>query len=100
LSPSTKVLFEPIGKKIDASANETILEIATRAGVGIRSECGGIQTCGKCRIVVKNGRGLTSLTEKERQILSKEDIEVGQRLACATRLVGDLDRLTIMLPPR
>jgi uncharacterized 2Fe-2S/4Fe-4S cluster protein (DUF4445 family) len=99
LSPSTKVLFEPIGKKIDASANETILEIATRAGVGIRSECGGAQTCGKCRIIVKNGRGLTSLTDKERQILSQENISEGQRLACAVRLVGDLDRLTITLPP-
>jgi uncharacterized 2Fe-2S/4Fe-4S cluster protein (DUF4445 family) len=99
LSPSTNVLFEPIGKKIDASANETILEIAIRAGIGIRSECGGVQTCGKCRVILKNRKGLTSLTEKERQILSQENISEGNRLACAAKIVAGLEHLTITLPP-
>jgi uncharacterized 2Fe-2S/4Fe-4S cluster protein (DUF4445 family) len=99
LSPLTKVLFEPIGKKIDASANETILEIATRAGVGIRSECGGVQTCGKCRVIVKDRRGLTSLTEKENLLLSQASISEGYRLACAAKISADLDHLTITLPP-
>ena len=99
LSPLIKVLFEPIGKKIDASANETILEIATRAGVGIRSECGGVQTCGKCRVIVKDRRGLTSLTEKEKLLLSQASIFEGYRLACAAKISADLDHLTITLPP-
>ena len=93
------MLFEPIGKKIDASANETILEIATRAGVGIRSECGGAQTCGKCRVIVKDRKGLTSLTEKEKQLLSQANISEGYRLACAAKISADLDHLTIALPP-
>ncbi len=93
------MLFEPIGKKIDASANETILEIATRAGVGIRSECGGAQTCGKCRVIVKDRKGLTSLTEKEKQLLSQTRISEGYRLACAAKISADLDHLTIALPP-
>ena len=99
MSPLTKVLFEPIGKKTDASTNETILEIASRTGIGIRSECGGAQTCGKCRIIVKNSKGLTSLTDKERRILSQENISGGQRLACAAKIVADLDHLTITIPP-
>ncbi len=99
LSPSIKVLFEPIGKKIDATSNETILEIAARAGVGIRSECGGAQTCGKCRVIVYDGKGLTSLTEKEKQLLSQENISEGQRLACAAKISSDVDHITITLPP-
>ena len=50
--------------------------------------CGGIGRCGKCR--VRATGALSALTDGERTCLSAEDLARSVRLACCTRVLGDV----------
>ena len=93
-----KILFEPYGRKVEAQIPSTILEVAQTNEIGVRSECGGKQACGKCRVMVKDQTGLNGLTVKEKLILSEDEIALGYRLACDARLESGADKITVMVP--
>jgi len=89
-------LFEPEGKKVSVSAGTTIFDAAKDAGVGVRSECGGKGLCGKCRVIVKDSKALSDLTEIERRFLQTSEVESGYRLACQARILNDVK---VIIPP-
>ncbi len=95
MSPA-KLLFEPYGIRIDAEPGETVLEAARASGIGIRSECGGAQTCGKCKIISREG--LSEVTKGERRVLTKQQLAEGYRLACAAKVLPGFERITIAVP--
>lgn len=97
MGSTVRVLFEPYGLRADANPNETILDAAIRIGVGIRSECGGTQICGKCRVQVRDQRGLTPATPKECKLLN-EKIQSSYRLACSARILQDANPITVVIP--
>lgn len=90
------VVFEPEGKKVEVPSGSTVFNAAKEAGISIRSECGGKGTCGKCKVIVKNSRAVSKITEAERKHLSKSEIKLGYRLACQTIV---LQNVTVMIPP-
>ena len=45
-----RVTFSPIGNTAEAKANETVLDVARRAGAPIGNACGGIGVCNRCRV--------------------------------------------------
>jgi uncharacterized 2Fe-2S/4Fe-4S cluster protein (DUF4445 family) len=98
LDTRVKMLFEPYGRKVEARIPSTVLEVAQNNGVGIRSECGGKQACGKCRVMVKDQAGLNGATDKEKLVLSEDEIVRGYRLACEARLTSNVDKITVMVP--
>ena len=76
-----RVTFSPLGKSAVAKPNETVLDVARRAGAPIGNSCGGIGICGRCRVrVVEGGENLTPPTRFE-----KND----DRLACQAVVLGD-----------
>jgi len=79
---SITVIFEPEGRKVRTTSGTSIFETACKAGVGIRSECGGKGNCGKCRVVVRDKNAVTKVTEAEIKHLSSWEIDSGYRLAC------------------
>lgn len=87
-----KVKFEPSGIVCEnACEGETVLGIAQKNGENLAADCGGTGVCGRCKIrIVQNLENTSPLTEKERKILSTEELENGIRLACMTRICGDL----------
>ena len=90
------VVFEPEGKKVMMQPGATVLEAAKKIGVGIRSECGGKGTCGKCKVVIKDNKAVSKLTEAELKHLSKLEIDSGYRLACQTRIKQNV---VVTVPP-
>lgn len=54
--------------------------------------CGGHGKCGKCRVICRGS--LSSVTEREKEVLSEKEIKDGVRLACQTRITGDCEILT------
>jgi len=90
------IVFEPEGKRIRTSLGATVYRVAKEAGVGIRSECGGTGTCGKCRVIIRNSNAVSRVTEAERKHLSRSEIDNGYRLACQTKI---LRNVTVMIPP-
>jgi ferredoxin len=77
-----RVTFSPLGNSAVAKLNETILDVARRAGAPIGNSCGGIGVCNRCRVrIVEGAENLTPRTRFE------SDAE--QRLACQAVVLGD-----------
>jgi len=77
-----RVTFSPIGNTAEARANETILDVARRAGAPIGNSCGGIGVCNRCRVqIVEGGENLTPPTRFE--------TNPPERLACQAVVLGN-----------
>ncbi|MEM2419235.1 MAG: ASKHA domain-containing protein [Candidatus Hadarchaeales archaeon] len=75
---------------------ESLLQHARRAGVRIRSLCGGMGLCKKCLVKVERGSELLSPpTHAEEEI---DGIREGFRLACQA-VVEEIGELEISVPP-
>ena len=68
---SYTVDFEPIGRRVKCSSEETILDCAHRFGVGINSVCGAQGTCHSCKVQVLGGT-VTEPTANELEAFSRE----------------------------
>jgi uncharacterized 2Fe-2S/4Fe-4S cluster protein (DUF4445 family) len=88
------VQLQPVGKRAEVPAGTTVMDAALGAGVGITSVCGGQGTCGRCRIVVTAGP-LGEPVDADRRAFTRVELAGGHRLACRTRVTGDL---TVGLP--
>jgi uncharacterized 2Fe-2S/4Fe-4S cluster protein (DUF4445 family) len=80
-----RVDFEPIGKRVEINAGETLLEAAQAAGIELVAVCGGMGTCERCRVQVIRGK-LSAVTEVEKSVFSENELEKGMRLACQARV--------------
>ena len=87
-----RVRFKPDGVELYVRPGTLITEAAANAGCGVETPCGGMGTCGKCRIVVREG--VSSPDKAERRLLSQDELADGVRLACRTRLLADAEVFT------
>jgi uncharacterized 2Fe-2S/4Fe-4S cluster protein (DUF4445 family) len=81
-----KVFFKPTNRSSKAGSKENLLEVATRADVHINASCGGQGTCGKCKVLVEDGKVKTKSTGN----LTNKEIANGYVLACQSEVVTDL----------
>jgi uncharacterized 2Fe-2S/4Fe-4S cluster protein (DUF4445 family) len=88
-STACRVDFEPVGKRVEVTPNTTLLEAAQQAGVALASACGGMGNCGQCRVEIRTG-SVSPPTDNEYVILTEMELQHGQRLACSTRVQGDV----------
>jgi uncharacterized 2Fe-2S/4Fe-4S cluster protein (DUF4445 family) len=93
-----RILFEPLGRVGEARAGESILDVAVRLGVGLRSDCGGSGSCGKCRVMIEGG-GVSCVEAVESKRLSAEELVRSYRLACAAKILPNARKITIRVPP-
>jgi uncharacterized 2Fe-2S/4Fe-4S cluster protein (DUF4445 family) len=95
------IIFQPSGRRGQVPEGTTILDAARMIGVGIEAVCGEQLVCGKCRVRVMEGsfpkEGITSamshlsgLSEKETTVLNRKDSDEHLRLACSTKILGDV----------
>lgn len=87
--------FEPIGRRGPCQSNQSLLESARQLNVDIVSICGGVGSCGQCKIQVIAGK-VTQLTLEEQAELSARELEQGYRLACQVYPLSDVK---IHVPP-
>lgn len=88
-----KVRFEPDGIEIFVSAGTTISKAALAAGSAVEMTCGGMGTCGKCRVEIT---GTVSEPDSvEKRLIGSEDLAHGIRLACRARIEGET---TVVVP--
>ena len=89
-APSNKVTFPSLHKAAEALNNETLLDVARRAGVPIGNSCGAIGVCARCRITVLSGaENLTPPTAIESQVSQRRKLDPDERLACQAVVTGD-----------
>jgi len=80
------VTFYPGRRSIEVDAGASIWEAAQRLNLKVTGPCGGQGRCGRCKVVCF---GLTG--DEGREVLTSEEWNVGMRLACRTRVYGDLE---------
>ncbi len=95
------VIFQPSGRRGLVYKGRSIREASIEIGEGIEGPCGGKGACGKCRVKILDGfferfgidsnlKNLSPINSREKEFLNPEDEKDGFRLACQTRVFGDI----------
>jgi uncharacterized 2Fe-2S/4Fe-4S cluster protein (DUF4445 family) len=93
------ITFLPENLTVSASRGESIIDIARRAGVGLKADCGGKGKCGTCKVLfevstVPEG-ALSEVSPDEKKLLPESRDGETYRLACLSRVY---ENLTITIP--
>lgn len=81
----SKIIFNSDGREITVkfAVGETILDAAIRAKLPLDHSCGGMGTCGTCRVFIRQGLEKLSLPgDVESEIIHDRGFLKNERLAC------------------
>ena len=92
MNGSAKVVtFAPLGRAEAARNDETVLDLARRAGVPLGNSCGGVGVCSRCRVTVVEGAdNLTPPTAIETRFGGVHRFGPAERMACQAVVTGDV----------
>jgi uncharacterized 2Fe-2S/4Fe-4S cluster protein (DUF4445 family) len=82
-----RVTFLPSGQTVEVVLGATLLDAYLRASLPPFSDCAGLGTCGKCRVLVKGEARPPGPLDSD--WLSWADLRAGYRLACQYRVYED-----------
>ncbi len=86
------VRFLPDNLTVQVPVATSLLTAAGKAGIQLKSGCGGKGSCGACQVVLLAGEVKVEGTGN----LSQDKLAAGVRLACKTKVLGDV---TVEIPP-
>lgn len=85
---STNVTFVPLGTTAAARVDETVLDVARRAGAPLGNSCGGVGVCGRCKVrVLEGAENLSAPTSIE--VRFARGFADDERMACQAVVRGD-----------
>lgn len=93
-----RVTFQPGLRSVNVERGERLLVAAWRAGVALKSVCGGRGKCGTCLIEASGANGALSAAHHEERALLPQHASGDDdlRLACMAHVLSDL---CVMVPP-
>lgn len=80
MSGKVSITVRPQGLRLEAERGESLLDVLAKAGTAINSDCGGLGTCGKCKVRISDNVPVPS--SLDRLYLSADELADGMRLAC------------------
>lgn len=91
------MIFLPWEKSVSIEKKETVLEVALSGAIPIAHSCGGMGSCGTCRIEVVEGlKKLGSRNPIEQEMADMRNFSAQERLACQIR---PCEGLCVIVPP-
>jgi len=84
-----RVVFRGHDATIDVANGTTVLDAALEAGVDLNHYCGGMCSCGSCRVTDIDGE-VSELRDIEEMTLELVREGEQDRLGCQTRILGDV----------
>lgn len=91
-APGTPVRVGVNGQWVDVEFGSTVLDAARTHALELRSYCGGNCSCGTCRVtILRGGNNLSRPADNETFTLGMEAAHRGDRLACQTRILGEVE---------
>ena len=92
------VTFLPDSRRVLLAPGERLLQGAWRAGVGIKSACGGRGKCGSCLVSVAAAAAgaLSAPSAQEIALLPSAEEGSNYRLACMAQVHGEV---CVAIPP-
>jgi uncharacterized 2Fe-2S/4Fe-4S cluster protein (DUF4445 family) len=91
MKKSSQVEFLPFKTRCSCARGTNLLDAIKKAGLPLKSACGGKGTCGECLVRITGGEVRTRVSAA----LPREVRELGYALACQTEIEDDL---TVELP--
>lgn len=89
-APSKHVTFVPLGREAAAKDDETLLDVARRAGAPLGASCGGTGICARCKVrVVSGAENLSPPTSIESRIGGQRGFAEDERMACQAIVMGE-----------
>jgi len=85
---SHKIDFEPVGRRGEASPENSLLDAARQMGVGLSGICGGHGKCQACKVRILEGE-VSDSTPSEEGTFTAEQLREGWRLACQAYPAAD-----------
>ncbi len=88
-----KIVIENLGVKevVTNDVSRSVLAILHSHFIDWMHTCGGKGRCTTCKMIVKKGgENLSGLTVAERKYQREGALIIGERLACQSKLVGDI----------
>lgn len=87
---SKLVTFIPLAREASAKSDETLLDVARRAGVPLGNSCGAVGVCARCKVrVVEGAENLSPPTAIETRIGGQRGFAQDERMACQAVVTGD-----------
>jgi uncharacterized 2Fe-2S/4Fe-4S cluster protein (DUF4445 family) len=87
--------FQPIGRRGECNAGDSLLHCSRQLGAGISSICGGKGKCQSCKVRVLKG-AVSEPTGNEKAVFTPEELRQGWRLACQAYAENDC---RVEIPP-
>jgi 2Fe-2S ferredoxin len=86
-----KVKFLPMNVEHEINQGESVLELAKRQGVFVKSLCGGMPSCAECRIkIVEGEHNVLGPGFKEKALIGSAYFIDHSRLSCQVKCMGDI----------
>lgn len=86
-----KVKFLPQDIELEIERNQTVLDLAEKNGIFIKSVCRGVPNCAECRVRVVDGEhNLLPPSKKETALIGTAHFVDGRRLSCQLICFGDI----------
>jgi Na+-transporting NADH:ubiquinone oxidoreductase subunit NqrF len=82
------VEFQPQALVTRVPPGTSIFNAANWIGLPIDSTCGGLGTCGKCKVRILHGEN--GITDADRKTFSEAELEAGWRLSCRANVYEDV----------
>jgi len=86
-----KVKFLPSEKEFEIAPNQSVLDLAKKNGIFIKSICGGLPSCSECRVkVVAGENNILPPNFKEKSLIGSAYFVDHSRLSCQIKCMGDI----------
>ncbi|AGH95915.1 2Fe-2S iron-sulfur cluster-binding protein [Pseudobdellovibrio exovorus] len=86
-----KIKFIPQNVEVDVDPSKTLMQLATEAGLKIKSICGGIASCSECRVrIVEGENSIPEPSKAELNLIGSSYYLDGRRLSCQVRCFGSV----------
>lgn len=83
--------IHPSMRKLYAESDKTIFSVLRKNNIPIGSSCGGDGICDKCRVTIMDGKNnLSEMNEAELRLRNEHSFEHDERVACQTKIHGDV----------
>jgi ferredoxin, 2Fe-2S len=77
---------------VEAPPGITLLHLARANSIDLSHYCGGMASCGTCRVeILRGAENLSPIDGRERMVLGYESATAGHRLACQARVQGPVE---------
>ena len=83
-------------ERIAVPVGQTLLQAVVEAQLELSHYCGGMASCGTCRVEVLAGaENLSAMQGREEMVLGSRNVSSGARLGCQARMQGPV---TVRIP--